>query len=245
MRLKNTFVIIFILPIFMTCNRVEKGNVKTPKSIGGLIYGNDFDSVEASLNKKSKSGIHKKSICFSSKDSTLAVFNKKLEVSSEMSITMWFQPDFYGRNGTIINLSEEEKNFPIKSILSLFMNKNRVGVMQRGKDLRKEDYINQQRFTEYFMSLEELKTGDQYFLTYIFSENKVRIYIDGKEYAIFDHVPNLQDVNYTTLGASWNNQGSKYHFNGCMDDLYIYNKALSEEEIYNLMDYTHVYQYAK
>ncbi|WP_293297971.1 LamG domain-containing protein [Allomuricauda sp.] len=219
--------------------------MKTPKSIGGLIYGNHFDSLEASLNKKSESGIHKKSICFSSKDSTLAVFNKKLEVFSEMSMAMWFQPDFYGRNGTIINLSKEEKDFPIKSILSLFMNKNRVGVMQQGKDLRKESYINQRGFTKYFMSLAELKPGDIYFLAYIFSENKVRIYIDGKEYAIFDHVPNLHDVNYTTLGASWNNQGSKYHFNGCMDDLYIYNKALSEEEIYNLMDYTHVYQYAK
>lgn len=245
MGLKNVFLILVAVPIFITCNRVEKGNVNPPKSIGGLIYGNTFDFVEASFKKNSKSGIHKKSICFSSKDSTLAVFNKKLEVSSEMSMVMWFQPDFYGRNGTIINLSEEEKDFPIKSILSLFMNKNRVGVMQQGKDLRKKSYINQRGFTKYFMSLAELKSGDIYFLAYIFSENKVKIYIDGKEYAIFENVPNLNDINYISLGASWNNQGSKYHFNGCMDDLYIYNKALSEEEIYNLMDYTHVYQYAK
>lgn len=242
---KSVLIALMCLFLSMACDRVEKIAETNPNDIQGLIYSNSFDSANKSDKKKSRSAIHNKSVCFNSRDSTFVVFNKKLEVFSEMSMVMWFQPDFYGRNGTIINLSEKEKDFPIKSKLSIFMNKNRIAVMQQGKDLRKENYKNQQEFTRYFMSLKELKTGDIYFLAYVFSKNTVTLYIDGREYATFDNVPNLNDANYITLGASWNNQGSKYHFNGCMDDIYIYNRALSKEQINNLMDYTHVYQYAK
>jgi len=244
--MKLKYLAVLLIAVFISCKNSKDNWIKPPKSFDGFLYNNSFDSVSTALPKSLfKNGIHKTSVCFKRKDSTFLILKNKLSLSSEISILIWIETDFYDSNGTIINLSENKKDFPINSRLSIFMNKNRLGVMHQGIDLRKEEYVNNRDFTKYFMSLEQLKRKKIYFLAYVFLKNRVEIYVDGALYAKFDNVPNLDNVNYVTLGGSWNNKGVNYLFNGCMDDLYIYDKALNEEEIIKLMDYSHIYQYAK
>ncbi len=232
--------------LIVSCNQ-NKFNIIQPKSLGNLVYANNFDLENqivagSYVNEK---GIHKYSLSFKTKDSTFTAFKQEINPSSSFTLAFWFTPEFYGRNGTIINLSKQLKDYPIESVLSLYMNKNRIAVMQEGKDLRKENYKNQDNFTSYFMSLKELNVSETYFVTYLFKEDKVSILIDGQPYASYNNVPRLTTFNYITLGASWNKKGTKYFFNGAIDDLYIYNKALNKDEINSLMDFTHIFQYAR
>ncbi len=240
-------VLLFILSlIILSCNS-KKIDIVTPEKTSGLLYKNNFDSkqpIEEGSYIISKK-IHKNSLYFRSVDSSYTSFKKEIKPKSSFGVTFWFKPDFFGRNGSIITLSQELKDFPIEAVLSIFMNKNRIAIMQGGKDLRKENFKNQNKFTPYFMSLKELDVSEIYFLTYLYEDNSVTILLDGEKYAKYENVPKLGEFNYITLGASWNKNGTKFFFNGAIDDLYMYDKILNKKDIYNIMNYTHVYQYAK
>jgi hypothetical protein len=243
----RVIIISFLLVLFLASCK-GKINIINPESIDGLIYSNTFDSTKRTVDGGTysvKKVIHKNSLAFKSNDSTFTRFKTNIVPNKAFSISFWLKPNFYGRNGTIITLSKEREDFPLQSTLSLYMNKNRVAVMQEGKDLRKIDYINQNNFTSYFMMLEELNVNETYFLTYKYDIGKVSILIDGEVYSEYNNVSNLSSFKYITLGASWNKQGGKYYFNGAIDDLYMFNKALNKDEINCIMDFTHIYQYAK
>jgi len=242
----KAFIVLSISCFLVHCTN-KKLNIVQPESIDGFIYKNTFDTAKnldlGTFNIKKK--IHKNSLFFNALDSSYTCLKKEIKPSENFTVSLWIMPEFFGRNGTILTLSKNVKDFPIQSSISLFMSKNRVAFMQSGKDLRKVNYTNQNNFTPYFMGLKELNVGETYFLTYRYEAGTVKIFVDGNLYAQYKNVPLLTDMNYITLGASWNNKGNKFHFNGYMDDLYIYNKALSQDEINSLMDFTHVYQYAK
>lgn len=234
---------IFILFIIILCTSCkDKIKFQHPKELGELSYMNTFEDPIADNSKFiNKKNIHNKSICFTPKDSTIAIFSQNLQLNESASISLWFRPEFYGVNGTIITLSDKKKDYPINSVLSIYMNKNRIAVMQNGKDLRKMDYDTYNDFTDKFMAREELNVGEMYFLTYTFQANRVSVFVDGKLYSEYDNVPTLEQSKFVTLGASWNNEGTKYHFKGCIDDLYIYNGVLESHQVNQLMEYTHIY----
>ena len=242
-------LIVLLLFISIVSCKKRKFNIITPQSIGIVLFQETFNGFNANVEKNYKTKIsktiHKESIELISLDSSYICFKEKIVPSTQFSLAFWFIPEFYGRNGTIINLSKHPRDFPIRSSLSIFMNKNRIAIMQEGQDLRKLGYKNQAEFTDYFMSLNELNVGEMYFVTYIYEKQKAKLFVDGYLYSEYTNIHPITNFEYVTLGASWNKKGSKFHFKGSMDDIYMFNKALTQEDINNLMDYTHIYQYAK
>jgi hypothetical protein len=238
--MENLIRLLFIAILISSCK--EKIDFETPKELGDLVYTNRFENANATNFKFDiKKAIHNESICFNSKDSTISIFNQNLKLINSATISLWIKPEFYGVNGTIITLSNRKKDYPINSVLSIYMNKNRIAVMQQGNDLRKTDYDNHKAFTVNFIALEELNIGELYYLTYTFEDNKVSVFIDNKLYSEYKNIPNLESTKFITLGASWNRKGTKYHFRGCMDDLYIYNNELEYLKVNQLMEYNHIY----
>ena len=237
-----------LITVFFIFGCEKNLKIVIPEDVGGLLYKNSFENESETIDGGTytlKKDIHERSLIFKTKDSSFTRFKKEITLNKSFTLSFWFRPEFYGRNGTIITLSKDIMDFPLESTLSLYMNKNRIAAMHEGSDLRKVDYKNKNTFTTYFMSLKELNVSETYFLTYIHNNNTVNILIDGEPYAEYENVPRLTSFNYITLGASWNKQGGKYYFNGAIDDLYMFNRALNNEDVFNIMNYTHVYQYAK
>lgn len=74
-------------------------------------------------------------------------------------------------------------------------------------------------------------------IAYVFTGNKVRLYVDGKQVAEKDHTSNFSVMNNQALyigkySDSW------YPFNGAIDEVRMYNRALSANEIQQLANFS-------
>lgn len=83
----------------------------------------------------------------------------------------------------------------------------------------------------------KLHTGEWYHCVYTYDGIKSRMYVNGKlkkeQYASLSYAPNSQDL---LIGKHGNPQ-YPYYFNGVMDEIRIYNRALSENAINQLYNF--------
>jgi len=79
-----------------------------------------------------------------------------------------------------------------------------------------------------------ITTGQWYYLTWVLESGKMHYYVDGESYG---SVPfsYSDSTSYHMMLGSWSSNSS-YKFNGKMDDVAIYDRALSQEEIQSDMD---------
>jgi len=88
-------------------------------------------------------------------------------------------------------------------------------------------------FTE--LSTPQLAYDTWYFYAYVFDGDKVKVYIDGKY--VFEHnYSGKLNANDMPLEIGRDKPGAVEYFNGAMDDLRIYNRALSEYDLDQLYD---------
>jgi len=91
-----------------------------------------------------------------------------------------------------------------------------------------------------------LAIGGRYLLDFTFDGTDMKLYIDGSLKQSWNHPGTISaDTSYNDIYIGWTGSGTEY-FNGNMDELRIYNRALSLDEINNRYDggYTY-YQYFK
>lgn len=238
MKFKNILPFL-ALTILVSCPpKADKLQFRSPGEIGKLVFSRtELEQIRSGMHS-SQEGL----LCFSSKESVNGSIRKELPPASSLSIAFWVTPEFTGRNGTIMTLSKKVKDFPIKSNLSIYLNKNRIAFMQQGKDIRKDNYDQRNHFTEYFLERQELEKGVPYFLTFAYSEHTATLYKDGRIYARYENLPDLENTQFITLGYAWNEDGIKYKFDGCLDDIYIFERALDSIEVNEVMDYTHFFR---
>jgi hypothetical protein len=64
------------------------------------------------------------------------------------------------------------------------------------------------------------------------SVNEIRLYVDGEEeaYQVKSYTSGF-DSTGASLNIGWLNLGGGYHFEGVLDEVALYNRALSEGEI--------------
>jgi hypothetical protein len=214
-----------------------------------LIYHNDFNT-EFELKEETLKiikGIHSKSLVFSASSKAGISLEKKGKLENQFTISFWFRPNFQEINGAMLGLyPNEDVNFD-ESILQLFINRDRVAFIQQNFDSRKVDLNSKKKYSKKYMGLKKIKKQQMYFLSYIYDSGIVKIYIDDKLYAIYDKIPLKKETHFCKIiiGKMRNKGIDDYFFNGEIDDLFIYDKALNYNELMELMDYTHIYQSLK
>ncbi len=86
-------------------------------------------------------------------------------------------------------------------------------------------------FTEEFIP--QLSYDTWYFYAYVYDGRQVSVYLDGQLVFTFNYSGNLQS-NTMPLEIGRDRPGKEEYFNGAMDDLRIYNRALRKDEIEQL-----------
>lgn len=234
--------------ILSSCSSKNKDGRSNEILLDNLVYTNDFEK-EFLWNKgcfELENGIHQKSLVLNARKKNSLCIKQNVVVGNQFTVCLWFRPDFQEINGAILGLySKREDNFE-KSILQVFMNKDRLAFVQQGFDSRKVGFDIRNAFSEHFMGLEEIKRDQIYFLSYVYNEGVAKLLVDGSLYARYN-LPTLKEarINHIVIGMMPNKGVGDYFFTGNIDDLYIYKKALNSGQIKELMDYTHVYQFLK
>jgi len=237
MSLKKFVPLLVIISIVSCRPKTKEIQFRSPNELGSILYA----SSDSAINGLTNESVYGKRGS-SAQDTAMTTVNQLVDIEKSVTLAMWIKPEFTGRNGSILTLSKKAKDFPINSVLSIYLNKDRIAIMHNGNDVRKVDYDRNKAFTPYFMECKELKMGVAYFLTYIFYENTATVYIDGKIYAQYHSLPQLESAQFITFGHSWNEKGIKYKFDGYLRDVYIFEEALDSSEVNDLMDYTHLIQ---
>ncbi|MEM1223789.1 MAG: LamG domain-containing protein [Verrucomicrobiota bacterium] len=86
-------------------------------------------------------------------------------------------------------------------------------------------------FTEEFVP--QLSYDTWYFYAYVYDGRRVSVYLDGQLVFTFNYSGNLQS-NTMPLEIGRDRPGKEEYFNGALDDLRIYNRALRKDEIEQL-----------
>jgi len=116
------------------------------------------------------------------------------------------------------------------SDLWIFTSHSRIAVIQEGEDLRYG------RTSAIFQGSEELIEDTIYFITCSFKNGVLSIYLDSRLYAQYNNVKRINtNASKINIGISPNGTG-KYQINGYIDQLRLYNRALSNNEIVALFD---------
>ena len=85
---------------------------------------------------------------------------------------------------------------------------------------------------------EPLETGRWYHVAYVLCGTTGKIYVDGKLKALSEQ-NRPENLNRATNFIGGNNFGNE-NLNAKLDDLRLYNRCMSQNEIVNLMNYTNV-----
>lgn len=81
---------------------------------------------------------------------------------------------------------------------------------------------------------EYIKLGTWYYLVYTFNKDHSRLYVDGELVSSSPSKAKLGKNNEDLFIGKKNNSSYPYWFNGVIDEIRIYNRALNSEETYEL-----------
>ncbi len=127
------------------------------------------------------------------------------------------------------------------------ISKTTPGIYEAGlyaNDMRFSLNINGTRYSETYDA--NLASGSWNLLTYTFDGTDMKVYVNGVLKQTWNHPGTItDDASYTNILIGYSGSSNEY-FDGYLDDVRIYNRALSSDEINNRYDgaYTY-YQYFK
>ena len=150
--------------------------------------------------------------------------------SSNYSISGWFKNEGYN-NGTIVfwGTPLHGQNCEIRLYGEVCINNSGIGGGWWSP--------SQVTYCESSMS-----DTDWHYVSLVYNVSKISLFIDGMQVgSILPGLkPNLNNENFTIGGQLWavgvTNQFNDYFFQGKLDDIAIYNRALSEQEIKQLYE---------
>jgi hypothetical protein len=143
--------------------------------------------------------------------------------SNEYSVALWANLEDISSLHSLLMLNST--SYWAGADFWLFMSSERVAVIQNQNDLREDSYNST------FMSSNRLESHTNYFIVANFQNQRMTLYVNGEFYAEYGGVAPIQN-NPTNLNIGISPSGTgQYQINGLIDDLRIYNRALSDSEI--------------
>lgn len=152
----------------------------------------------------------------------------------EYTVSFWMNTNNdYAVNQSILMLNNT--NEWIYSLFWISISNMRLTAMHDGQDLRTKDYGITFDYSDEYWNSEMLEINKEYFVTYTYLNQTLTIYLNGEIYSQFENVKGVPGSNEKIrLGVAPNpntSVGLAYQFSGYIDELFIYNRALSVEEI--------------
>ena len=122
----------------------------------------------------------------------------------------------------------------VRSDLWIYTSTSRLAIIQDEQDIRTANYghIGHYPKSDKFLSSEVLKSDRFYFVSVVYSDRELKLYLDGNLYNVYEDVnpiPISQAKGY--VGIIPHQNQLRYQLDGVLDELSIYDRALSEEEI--------------
>jgi len=146
--------------------------------------------------------------------------------SNEYSVALWANLEEISSHHSVLMLNSTSSW--AETDFWLFTSHERVAVIQNRIDLRYDSYNST------FMSSNKLESNTNYFIVANYQNRQITLYVNGEFYAEYGDVAPIQN-NPTDLNIGISPSGTgQYQINGLIDDLRIYNRALSESEIQQL-----------
>jgi len=151
--------------------------------------------------------------------------------NDEYSVSLWVNLEEVGSLNSLLMLNEgsswKDSNF------WLFTSHHRIAVLQ-GQDLRFENGYYGGTLRTVFEDSENLSDNTPYFMVANYKEGTLTLYLNGNVYAQYTGVAPIQNTSaQLNIGVSPDGTG-RYQVEGFIDELRIYNRALSKSEIQQL-----------
>lgn len=227
----------FLFFAFVSCNNTLQRETKV---IPDAAY-------QASLEKKDK--VINKNVLFSERGayfsaekspSYIIIDSIKSRVADEFNISLWFNynPDDAGMPKAILSVSDTTYLY---NKLNLWIAGDRITGEHNSNYLWAKDYDFNNGMSKYYYDLFRLEGGKYYFLSVNLNDNVLDIYINAEIYSRhkFDKDFNI-NLHLLYLGIKqYKQEKLDGQFYGYIRDITIFDKALSQNEIYSLSVKSH------
>ena len=142
--------------------------------------------------------------------------DSSLDLTGEITIMAWAKADTFTNFPTIIARGYGGDG---SYTLGFYQNTRKLQLWLDSKQLYNLDYADLD--TNWHHIAVTAKTGP----------NNVKIYVDGQLYGTFTTTQDLVGTNAYNVAIGRNNKDASYYFDGLIDEVRIYNRALSSGEI--------------
>jgi len=146
--------------------------------------------------------------------------------SNEYSVSLWTRLKSLNSHNSLLMLNGTSSWSG--SDFWLFTSHGRIAMLQAKVDLRYGSYNST------FLGSKQLTPNVLYFITVIYKNGTLTVYVDGEVYATYTGIPAIPSSDDSlNVGISPSGVG-KYQIDGFVDDLRIYNRAITDSEIQTL-----------
>lgn len=158
--------------------------------------------------------------------------------NSEFTITLSILIDSFNHNNSIFFYGDDDDTWETSG-LWLYTEQQKLAVFVENQFLTKENFNPKAKLNNSFITSENLDANKAYYITLTYKDTELKLFVNAKEYAVYHNVKPFSTKKRKALIGIANNPktGRKFQYEGVVDNLKIYNKCITEEQIqmlYNL-----------
>ena len=158
--------------------------------------------------------------------------------SAEYTISFFVKFDNLKKTNSLLFFGDEEESWG-NSGLYIYIEGNKIAVCQQGQILTRQGYSFKEPLNTTFTDSKNIEENKFYLITLTYFESLVEVYLNGVSVALYENVkPLLTKERDLLIGVARDPKQKKYKFqlNGVIDELRIYEKKLSSEQVVSLFD---------
>jgi len=248
MMFRSVVILILVFMSFTACKQESKENKKVVEdvSIQKEKVGNkeDYLVLESSLTKEDIKNASYVNVGFSNdgakfdvkSDSYIKIPEVKLDFSKNFNVSFRFK--FISEDGTkpqALFLYKGKYSSPSKAPLFVYLPSKKLSGVYGNQVLWAEEFDMQKGYSSMYYDSFVLSSETFYSVSINFEDNKIKFYVESELYAEYENLsPHSIQGNEVYLGAFPSGDEFRNQFDGTLQNLKIYSRALSEKEIIDL-----------
>lgn len=155
---------------------------------------------------------------------------------NEYTVSFWTKLTNNADHNTFLILNNTGSWY--SSALWIYTSGGKIAVLQNAQDLRTSEYLPNFNYSQNFLNSPVLSANKDYYITVTFKNKTLSIYLNGNITNTYTNVSNIPAINENikigVCPTPNSYYGYGYQLNGNMDELRIYNRALTSNEIQTL-----------